>query len=81
MERNKTNDLQNYIKIKAYTKRELKKEEPILISHKSFLEIMLEQVKNYQTQFFSLNKNKKNMKDYLMKIKTSLSSINKEKTK
>ena len=79
MERNKTNDLQNYMKIKAYTKRELKKEEPILISHKSFLEIMLEQVKNYQTQFFSLNKNKKNMKDYLMKIKTSLSSINKEK--
>ena len=30
MERNKTNDLQNYIKIKAYTKRELKKEKPIL---------------------------------------------------
>lgn len=81
MERNKTNDLQNYIKIKSHTKEELRKAESILISHKSFLEIILEQIKNYQTQFLSLNKYQKHkkIKDYLIKIKASLSSIYKEK--
>ena len=79
MERNKTNDFQKFIKMESNTKKELKKAEPMLISHKSFLEIMLEQVKNYQTQFLSLNHSPKKIKDYLVKIKASLSSINKEK--
>ena len=81
MERNKTNDLQNYIKIKSKTTKDLKKAGPYLISYKSFLEILLAQVKNYQAQCLSLNPNQnpKKIKGYLIKIKASLSSIYKEK--
>lgn len=56
------------------------KRESFCISHKSFLEIILEQIKDYQYHFLSEKNNSKNIIQYLSTFKNNLSSILKEKT-
>lgn len=51
----------------------------LLISHKSFLEIMLQQIKNYLNHFITKKQNLKNIKQYLISIKSNLSTILKDK--
>ena len=54
--------------------------ESFIISHKSFLEIILDQIKEYQYIIISEDNNKKTMKQNLIIFKNSLLSTLKEKT-
>ena len=55
------------------------KKNSFLITQKSFLEIILKQIKNLQNNFLPDNKNLKNSKKNLIELKTFLSSLLKEK--
>ena len=75
----KNNDSHNDLKTNCSFSITFQKTESFLISHKSFLEIILEQIKCYQYIFLSEKKNIKKIKKYLNAMKRSLSSILKEK--
>ena len=75
----KNNDSHNDLKTNCSFNISFQKTESFLISHKSFLEIILEQIKCYQYIFLKKKKNIKKIKKYLNAMKRSLSSILKEK--
>jgi len=76
----KNNDSHNDLKTNCSFSITFQKTESFLISHKSFLEIILEQIKYYQYIFLSEKKNIKKIKKYLNAMKKSLSSILKEQS-
>ena len=61
----KNNDSHNDLKTNCSFSITFQKTESFLISHKSFLEIILEQIKYYQYIFLSEKKNIKKKKKYL----------------
>lgn len=80
MERRKSNDLPKNKIINIYLNEAFQQSESFLISQKSFLEIILEQIKNHQNFFLSEKNNRKILKLYLNKMKNNLSSILDDKT-
>lgn len=80
MKRKKYPDIHKKLKkMKFFSNEVVLKNESSLISQKSFLEIILEQIKNHQYQFLLDRKNHKQIKEYLNKMKANLLSINNEK--
>ena len=79
MERWKSFDSQKNKIPNIYLSEIFQQSEPFLISQKSFLEIILEQIKNYQNFFLSKINNRKILKIYLNKMKSNLSSMLNEK--
>ena len=74
----KNDDSQNSFKSNHSFNFTFQKSESFLISHKSFLEVILEQIKSHQYNFLSEKKNLKKIKYYLNIMKQNLTSILKE---
>lgn len=75
-------DSQNKKAFKLYSNDSSKQKNPFLITQKSFLEIILKQIKTYQNNLLSNNENNiKKTKKYLYEFKSFLSSILEEKIK
>ena len=75
-------DSQNKKAFKLYSNDSSKQKNPFFITRKSFLEIILKQIKTYQNNLLSNNENNiKKTKKYLYEFKSFLSSILEEKIK
>ena len=75
-------DSPNKKEFKLYSRDSFGQKNPFLISQKSFIEIILKQIKTYQNNFISDNNNNiKKTKKYLFQFKSFLSSILEEKIK
>ena len=79
MKRKKSDDSHKYKSSKLFSNKALSQKEQILISHKSFLEIILQQTKNYQNHLLNKNQNLKKIKQYLIAIKANLTTTLKDK--
>ena len=78
----KRKDSKNKKEFKLYSNDSFKQKNPFLITQKSFLEIILKQIKTNQSNFlFDNDNNIKKTKKYLFEFRSFLSSILEEKLK